>query len=58
MAKNKRNLMQVSSKVFSGFPKQGLKFLDNIIINNSKEWLDAHREVLGVSYHLKNPFKT
>jgi len=50
--------MQVSSKVFSGFPKQGLKFLDNIIINNSKEWLDAHREVLGVSYHLKNPFKT
>jgi len=29
---------------FNGFPEQGLKFLDNIIINNSKEWLDAHRE--------------
>ena len=29
---------------FSGFPKEGLAFLDNIIINNSKEWLDAHKE--------------
>jgi len=29
---------------FKGFPKEGLDFLDNIIINNSKEWLDAHRE--------------
>ena len=30
--------------MFKGFPKQGLKFLDNIIINNSKEWLDTHRD--------------
>ncbi len=29
---------------FNGFPKEGLAFLDNIIINNSKEWLDAHKE--------------
>jgi len=29
---------------FSGFPKEGLDFLNRIIINNSKEWLDAHRE--------------
>ena len=29
---------------FKGFPKEGLAFLDNIIINNSKEWLDDHRE--------------
>jgi len=29
---------------FQGFPKEGLTFLSNIIINNSKEWLDAHRE--------------
>jgi len=29
---------------FSGFPKEGLQFLDKIIINNSKEWLDANRE--------------
>jgi len=29
---------------FSGFPKEGLDFLNQIIINNSKEWLDAHRE--------------
>jgi len=29
---------------FNGFPQQGLKFLDNIIINNSKEWLDAHKD--------------
>jgi len=29
---------------FNGFPKEGLVFLDNIIINNSKEWLDAHKE--------------
>jgi len=29
---------------FSGFPKEGLTFLNNIIINNSKEWLDEHRE--------------
>jgi len=27
-----------------GFPKKGLLFLDKIIINNSKEWLDANRE--------------
>jgi len=36
--------MQASSKPFLGFPKEGLTFLDNIIINNSKEWLDDHRE--------------
>jgi len=29
---------------FNGFPKEGLDFLSNIIINNSKEWLDEHRE--------------
>ena len=29
---------------FTGFPKEGLDFLNQIIINNSKEWLDAHRE--------------
>ena len=29
---------------FTGFPKEGLKFLDQILINNSKEWLDEHRE--------------
>jgi len=29
---------------FTGFPKEGLTFLSNIIINNSKEWLDDHRE--------------
>lgn len=39
MAKVKRVLMH-----FNGFPKEGLTFLDNIIINNSKEWLDAHKE--------------
>ena len=30
--------------MFTGFPKEGLDFLSNIIINNSKEWLDANRE--------------
>ena len=35
--------MQLSSLPFSGFPKEGLTFLSNIIINNSKEWLDAHK---------------
>ncbi|MCF6207084.1 MAG: DUF2461 domain-containing protein [Sulfurovum sp.] len=29
---------------FQGFPKEGLEFLSQIIANNSKEWLDAHRE--------------
>ncbi|MEA3455378.1 MAG: DUF2461 domain-containing protein [Campylobacterota bacterium] len=29
---------------FSGFPKEGLSFLDEIITNNSKEWLDANRD--------------
>lgn len=29
---------------FNGFPEEGLEFLDTIIINNSKEWLDAHKE--------------
>jgi uncharacterized protein (TIGR02453 family) len=39
MAKDQRNLM-----AFSGFPKDGLTFLSDIIINNSKEWLDEHKE--------------
>jgi len=30
--------------MFNGFPKEALDFLSNIIINNSKEWLDAHKE--------------
>jgi uncharacterized protein (TIGR02453 family) len=29
---------------FNGFPKEGLDFLDEIIVNNSKEWLDANRD--------------
>ena len=29
---------------FNGFPKKGLDFLSNIIINNSKEWLDSQKE--------------
>jgi len=29
---------------FKGFPKEGLTFLNKIIVNNSKEWLDANRE--------------
>ena len=29
---------------FNGFPKKGLNFLNKIIVNNSKEWLDANRE--------------
>jgi len=28
---------------FNGFPKEGLEFLSNIIKNNSKKWLDAHK---------------
>jgi len=36
--------MKHPPKSFLGFPKQGLDFLSNIIINNSKEWLDAHKE--------------
>ena len=30
---------------FNGFPKEGLAFLENIIINNSKEWLEANRDM-------------
>jgi uncharacterized protein (TIGR02453 family) len=44
MAKVKGYLMQLPSTRFLGFPKEGLAFLDNIIINNSKEWLDDHKE--------------
>ncbi|MFT7824724.1 MAG: DUF2461 domain-containing protein [Sulfurimonas sp.] len=29
--------------LFSGFPKEGIAFLEKIIRNNSKEWLDAHK---------------
>lgn len=29
---------------FNGFPKKGLTFLSNIITNNSKEWLDNHKQ--------------
>ncbi len=39
MAENKRSL----TMQFNGFPKEGLTFLSNIIVNNSKEWLDANR---------------
>ena len=28
---------------FIGFPKKGLEFLSQILSNNSKEWLDEHR---------------
>lgn len=30
--------------LFRGFPKEGLDFLEEIVTNNSKEWLDANRE--------------
>lgn len=43
MAKDKRHLMVFVAEPFAGFPKEGLNFLSNIIINNSKEWLDAHK---------------
>jgi len=33
-----------NTTIFNGFPKAGLDFFSNIIINNSKEWLDAHKE--------------
>jgi len=36
--------MDLPSTHFLGFPKEGLTFLDNIIINNSKEWLDDHKD--------------
>jgi uncharacterized protein (TIGR02453 family) len=36
--------MDLPSTYFSGFPREGLTFLDNIIINNSKEWLDDHKD--------------
>jgi len=29
---------------FNGFPKEGLEFLDEIVLNNSKEWLDTNRD--------------
>jgi uncharacterized protein (TIGR02453 family) len=40
---------------FNGFPKEGLDFLSNIIINNSKEWLDDHKEVY--EKHIVSPNK-
>jgi len=30
--------------IFAGFPKEGLEYLNKIILNNSKVWLDAHKE--------------
>ena len=35
--------MEHETHGFAGFPKEGLHFLSNIIVNNSKEWLDAHK---------------
>ena len=29
---------------FDGFPRDGSKFLRDIVANNSKEWLDANRD--------------
>lgn len=39
MAKDKGDFMS-----FNGFPKEGLEFLDKIITNNSKEWLNKHKD--------------
>jgi len=47
--------MHPSSTSFSGFPKEGLSFLSNIIINNSKEWLDAHKS--EYESHILSPNK-
>ena len=41
--------------MFKGFPKEGLEFLSNIIINNSKEWLDDHKE--EYEKHIVSPNK-
>ena len=30
--------------IFNGFPKEGLVFLDEIVLNNSKEWLNSNRD--------------
>jgi uncharacterized protein (TIGR02453 family) len=30
--------------MFDGFPREGSKFLDEIVLNNSKEWLEANRD--------------
>jgi uncharacterized protein (TIGR02453 family) len=35
---------RLSENSAKGFPKKGLTFLNKIIVNNSKEWLDANRE--------------
>jgi len=32
-----------NNTIFNGFPEKGLKFLSKIILNNSKEWLDIHK---------------
>jgi len=32
------------NNTFNGFPKEGLDFLDEIVLNNSKAWLDANRD--------------
>lgn len=47
MAKAQEGLMPPASRGFLGFPKEGLTFLANIIIYNSKEWLDDHQEEYG-----------
>ena len=30
--------------IFTGFPKEGATFLDEILINNSKEWFESNKE--------------
>jgi uncharacterized protein (TIGR02453 family) len=49
-------MITTTETIFLGFPKEGLTFLSNIIINNSKEWLDAHKSEYESA--ILNPNKT
>ncbi|CAA6826359.1 MAG: Unknown protein [uncultured Sulfurovum sp.] len=41
--------------MFQGFPKKGLDFLSQIVINNSKEWLDDNKDTY--EKYIVNPNK-
>ncbi len=34
----------ITAESFSGFPKDGLKFLESLAKNNNKAWFEAHRD--------------
>jgi len=41
---NKKQVIKMSAKLFSGFPKESIQFFADLALNNSKEWFNDHKQ--------------